>query len=111
MRRRAVGCRGRCAETGRAIEFFPSPSHALQPSGPFLVTGHPSFEEIGEFLDILQVHEGERVFAPVSRRETEIFQALVCNEAEIISHVPGGEPSHSMRENVISEGHFTINGV
>ena len=37
-----------------------------------LVRRDAAFEEIGEFLDVLEIHKGERVFDSVDLLETEI---------------------------------------
>src|SRR5690606_13651045 len=53
----------------------------------YLVSGHAAFEEIREFLNVLQVHKTERIFCAVSFLYAEHRKPLVRDEFQIAAHI------------------------
>src|ERR1700737_3350618 len=68
-----------------------------------LVSGHASFEEVGDFLNVLQIHERERVLCSVSLLETERGEPLIGAELQIAAHVREGHPDHARAEEILGE--------
>src|SRR6187431_935792 len=57
-----------------------------------LVGRHATFEEVGEFLHVLQVHERERVARPEVSRHSELGHALVCAIFQVLAHILDRKP-------------------
>ncbi len=54
---------------------------------PDLIGRDPAFEEVRQFLDVLQFHERERVGRAVAALDAELGQAAVGDVLEIFAHV------------------------
>src|SRR5438093_526212 len=51
-----------------------------------LVRRRTALEEVGQFLDALQLHEAEGVFGAVHRGEAEAGEALVGDALQVLAH-------------------------
>ena len=60
-----------------------------------LVGGYPAFEEIGKFLDILEIHESEGILSAVYLLHSEHGETLVCDEFEVLPHIDHREPCNA----------------
>src|SRR6187549_2763014 len=56
-----------------------------------LIGRHASFEEVREFLNILQIHKPERIFCTVNFLQAKHCESLVGDELEILTHVDDGK--------------------
>src|SRR5688572_11827572 len=54
-----------------------------------LVRRRPALEEVGQLLNALQLHEGERVLRAVHRGEAEAAQPLVGHALQVLAHRVG----------------------
>src|SRR5579859_884080 len=78
-----------------------------------LIRRNPAFEEVGQFLHVLQVHEGQRVRRAVERLEAEPGQPPVRDVLQVTAHVGQRQScyslaSHSLAEQVRGELHLAL---
>lgn len=73
-----------------------------------LVGGDGAFGEVGELLDVLQLHEAERVVGAVAAGKPEAGEALVGDVLEELPYVGGGQAGHALGEHVVDEGHLDV---
>ncbi len=68
-----------------------------------MICGDPALEEVGQFLNILKVHEAERVFGVEDGGDSEALQAGVGDVAEILTHIAQGETGDASCQEVFCE--------
>src|SRR5436190_563127 len=73
-----------------------------------LIGRDAAFEEVCEFLDVLKVHEGERVFCTVNFWEPEHREALIGDEFEILPHIGNRQAGNAAAQDVFGKLHFAF---
>ena len=75
-----------------------------------LICRDAAFEEVGEFLHVLQIHERERIFCSVNLLQAEHDETLVGDEFEILPHVGDRESRDAAAQDVLGKLHFALDG-
>ena len=98
---------GRRPLVGDPLKIFVECDVALDTS---LVSRDGSFEEIGELLDILELHETERVLGAELLGEAELHEALIGAELEVGAGVGHAHAGDAFAEDVFGEVGFAFDG-
>src|SRR5580692_1124832 len=77
----------------------------------YLVRRDASLEEVRHFLNVLQIHEGERILPSVTLGKTERRQPLVRAELEVEAHVRDGEADDPGAEQVLRKLRLALDGL
>src|SRR5690349_17279239 len=68
-----------------------------------LIGGDAALEEVRDLLNIMEIHEAQRVLRPVALRQTKRREALVGAELEVPAHALDREPCDASAEQVLGE--------
>ena len=75
-----------------------------------LICRDAAFEEVGEFLHVLQIHEREWIFCSVNLLQAEHDETLVGDEFEILPHIGDRQARDAAAEDVFGKLHFALDG-